>query len=397
MTRKASATTYGRNQSDECCRDRGRGVGAFRLLVREIIGFIRKEKNSVPGWQMRVKTEQVTTQLWSESITTHLSRSPLAGVLMVAFSIWLLGLLAFAIENQALSYIGDLAGYGFVFLFLPALLLGTRYFHRLYLKGVDDFQPHVKLSNENFARLKNRLDRMLCDSRIVLPIGIIAFVLLEDNFAPIREAILKRNLSGVPATPVWLWSTGLAFINWLLFATAIWLVISVWTGIYYISRKPLNFTPARFSNEFRGLARFNLEVTGFYFLGIAIALLLNLYQTRNAFSVVFFYALLAAGAVGFFAPHYNIHRTLLTGKLNELQRLDKEIAHFAEELHNLHLNESKDLQEYVKLTARIIALQANERRIAEADDWPLDHSQISTFLILIIVPIILNLITNPLP
>ncbi len=346
---------------------------------------------------MRLKIENQNTQLWSEIVTAHLSRSPLAGVLIVSFSIWLLGFLAFAVGNQTLAYIGSLPVYGFVFLFLPALLLGTRYFHRSYLKGLEDFQPYVKLSNPEFTRLKQRLDRILCNSRIVLPLGILAFILLEENFAPIRNAILNRSLTGISVSPVWLWSTGLAFIDWLLFATAIWLVISVWTGIYYISTQPLNFTPSRFSQEFRGLATFNLRVTGFYFLGIGIALLLNLYATRNLFSLGFFYALLIAGAIGFFAPHYNIHRTLLKGKLDELQRLDKEIAHFASELHSLHLNESQDLQEYVKLTARIIALQANERRIAEADDWPLDHSQISTFLILIIIPIILNLITNPLP
>ncbi len=349
------------------------------------------------GWQMRVKTKDPSIQLWSEVITDRLTRSPLMGVLVVAFSIWLLGFFASLIENQSLIYLGSLPVYGFVFLFLPSLFLGTGYFHRSYLKGIDGFQPHLKLSSDEFTRLKNHLDRILCDSRIVIPLGILAFIVLEDNFAPIRYAISKWNFSGIPRSPVWLWLTCLSFIDWLLFVTAIWLVISVWTGIYYISKQPLNFTPARFSNEFHDLAAFNLKVTGFYFLGIAIALLLNLYATRNLFSVVFFYALLGAGAVGFFAPHYNIHLTLLRGKLDELERLDKEIANFAGKLDNLHLHESQNPQEYLRWTARIISLQASERRIAEADDWPLDLGQITTFLVLIIVPMLLSLVTNPLP
>ena len=344
-----------------------------------------------------METKDSSIQLWSEAVATRLTRSPLANVLAIAFSIWLLGVTASYLENKTLTFIGSLPVYGFVFLFLPALFLGTRYFHREYLKGIEEFQPYLKLSNDEFTKLKNRLNQTLCDSRIVIPLGILAFAVLEDNFAPVRDAILRRNLSGITLSPIWLWLNILSLIDWLLLVTAIWLVIIVWTGIYQISRQPLNFTPARFSNEFHDLATFNLKVTGFFFLGIAIALLLNLYATRNLFSLAFFYALLATGAIGFFAPHYNIHRTLVKGKMDELERLDKEIVHFAKKLDSLHTTDSQNPQEYLRWTARIISLQASERRIAEADDWPLDHGQISTFLILIIIPILLNLVTNPLP
>jgi hypothetical protein len=352
-----------------------------------------------------VKTKDPSIQLWSEIIPARLTNSPTAGVLLVAESIWLLGLLASVVDNKALFFLSGLPTYGLVFLLLPALFLGARYFHRSYLIGIDEFQPHTKLPSEEFSKLKSRLDRMLCDSRIVFMLGILAFVVLEDNFAPIRDAIVKSDFSGIPlSTPVkdlgiwlWIWALGLSSVEWLLFVTAIWLVISIWIGIYYISKQPLNFTPARFSNEFHDLAMVNLKVTGFYFLGISIALLLNLYATKNLFSVVFFYVLLAAGAFGFFAPHYNIHLALVKGKREELERLDKEIVHFAKKLDSLHATESQNPQEYLRWTARVISLQANERRIAEADDWPLDHGQLSTFLILIIIPILLNLITNPLP
>ncbi len=350
-----------------------------------------------------MKTKDPSIQLWSEVVTARLTSSPLESVLIVTFSIWLLGLIASIVESKTLFYLGSLPAYGFVFLFLPSLFLGTRYFHRSYLRGIDEFQPHLKITNDEFTRLKNRLDRMLCDSRIILPFSILGFIVLEDNFAPIRDAILKNNFNAILTSPlvkatggwIWIWLISLSFIDWLLLVTAIWLVISVWTGIYYISKQPLNFTPARFSHEFHDLASFNLKVTGFYFMGIAIALLLNLYATRNPFSQVFFYVLLAAGTIGFFTPHYNIHRALVRGKKEELERLDKEIVQFAGKLDNLHLSESQNPQEYLRWTARIISLQANERRIAEADDWPLDHGQFWTFLVLIIIPILLNLVTNP--
>ncbi len=125
--------------------------------------------------------------MWSEAVATLLTSSPLANVLMIAFSIWLLGLTAFFLENRTLAFIGSLPVYGFVFLFLPALFLGTRYFHRSYLKGIDEFQPYLKLQSDEFTKLKHRLNQTLCDSRIVISLGILAFVVLEDNFGPCGE------------------------------------------------------------------------------------------------------------------------------------------------------------------------------------------------------------------
>ncbi len=367
---------------------------------------------------MRVQTGQPLSQLWSEYLTARPTGNPITNALILGMVVWTSGLVAYALRSMgaAVAYIDSVLLYGWLF-YIPLMVFGFQYFHRNYVKEVRGFRPHLKISDEEFGSLIRRLDFLVCNRWVVFIFAILMTGYFElTNVTtvvssagtriflptPLQQLVSQLSAGQFPTSDA-LWGTGLSYLNWLLLATGIWLVISLWIGIFLISRRPLNFTPARFSHEFRGLARLNLKTTGFYFLGLAVPSTLNFYfsvSTSRSFdplSLAFFYALMIPGVIGFLAPHYNIHKTLLNSKENELERIDKEIAHFSARLHDLHLTNSEDLQEYVKLSARLIALLASERRIAEADDWPLDHSQISVFLALVIVPILVNLATSPPP
>lgn len=343
-------------------------------------------------------------QLWSEYLTARPTESRTANSLLLGMAVWVSGLVAYSFLGVSfvLLYIGSIIAYSWL-LYIPLMVYGLQYFHRNYINEVEGFRPYLKISDEAFRSLVRRLDFLICNRWVVLISAGLLTVYFELSNPSLTPLQLLRNqlIGGQFPSSVALWGTGQSYLNWLLLSTGIWLVVSIWLGIYLISRRPVNFTPARFSNEFRSLAMLNLKTTGFYFLGLAVpSLLIYLESTNKHFdplSLAFFYALIIPGVIGFFAPHYNIHRTLRNSKLNELERIDREMSRDAAKLHDLHLNKSEDLQEYVKLSSRLIALSANERRIAEADDWPLDHGMITTFAAFVVIPIVINLATNPPP
>ncbi len=353
---------------------------------------------------MRAETGQPLSRLWSEYITARPTGNPVTNAILLGIAVWTSGLVSYALigVDAAVSYIEYLPVYGWL-VYVPLMVFGMQYFHRSYMKEVEEFRPHLEISDEAFGALLRRLDFLVCNRWVVFISALVLtgyFEWTNTSPTPFYRFATQVAAGSIPTIDI-IWGTALSYLNWLLLSTAIWLVVSIWIGVFIVSRRPLNFTPARFSNEFHGLAILNLATTGFYFLGLAIPGILNYFAQASKhfdiFSLTFFYVLIGLGAVGFFAPHYNIHRTLVKGKNEELARIDKEMTQYASRLHELALNKSEELQEYVKLSSRLIALGANERRIAEADNWPLDHGQISTFLILIVIPIILNLITNPLP
>ncbi len=343
-------------------------------------------------------------QLWSEFVTARPTTSRTTNALILGMAVWISGLLAYSIlgVNAALVYIGSVFAYSWL-LYIPVMVYGFQYFHRNYIKEVEGFRPYLKISDEAFRALVHRLDFLVCNRWIVFISAALLTGYFELSNATLTPLQLFRNqlLAGRLPTSDAIWGTGQSYLNWLILSTGIWLVVSIWLGIYLVSRRPVSFTPARFSNEFRNLAMLNLKTTGFYFLGLAIPSLLIYSESSSKrfdpLSLAFFYALIIPGVIGFFAPHFNIHRTLRKTKLNELERIDREMARDAAKLHDLELNKSEDLQEYVKLSSRLIALSANERRIAEADDWPLDHGMITTFAAFVIIPIVINLVTNPPP
>ncbi len=261
---------------------------------------------------------------------------------------------------------------------------------------MDNFRGYLKLDEAGFESLKAKLDRWLCNFIVVFILALVFVVMLNlDQVQSVATDIVGGHLTAFDAVLVW--TNLIFFFDALLLATAIWIVLSIWAGTFQISRQPINFKPVRYSNEFRPMAVFSLKTTAFYFLIITIPALLNLYYSQNIFNLGFFYILVLPGAVGFFAPHYNIHRTLKRERQTELEHLDKEIHHHTTKLRALHLSNTKDLEECVWLSSHIIALQALERRVAEADDWPLDFSIISTFMGLVIIPILVNFVTSPPP
>lgn len=353
---------------------------------------------------MRAQTGQPLSRLWSEYVTARPTGSPIANTILLGIAVWTSGLVAFAFKgiDFVVAYIEYPLVYGWL-VYVPLMVFGMQYFHRSYMKEVEGFRPYLKVSEEAFASLLRRLDFLVCNRWVVFLSALVLtgyFELTNVTPTPLYFFLTQVAAGRLPASDI-IWETSLSYLNWLLLSTGIWLVLSIWMGVFIVSRKPLNFTPARFSNEFHGLAMLNLETTGFYFLGLAIPGILNYFAQVNKhfdiFSLTFFYVLVGLGAVGFFAPHYNIHRTLVKGKNDELARIDKEMTQYASRLHELALNKSEELREYVKLSSRLIALGANERRIAEADDWPLDHTMISTFLAFVIIPIAVNFITSPPP
>jgi hypothetical protein len=354
----------------------------------------------------------ITKFLWSESLTRHLDRNPLKAAAFLTFAVWLSGLAAFVLGSKSWGFILDVPTYGFVFVFIPASLFGVRYLRNSFLKEVDGFGKHVNMPKEKYQAVRIRLNNLLCYFPAVAFIAIILGVLFDTNIPKLYTYVATGQLSRFDSA--FLWTLGLSALDWLLFATVIWVVLSIWIGVYIVSKQPLNFKPTRFSDEFLPLSRFDLKVTGFYFIALTIPGLLNLYvqlveqSARTGFDplqLAFFFILILPGVLGFLTPLYNIHRTLKKAKWDELKRIDDEIHQQAVQLQQLQMAEPGNMQDYAKassqymrVSASLLSLLTLERSVNEVDDWPiLDHTMLTGFMVLILLPVIINILTNNLP
>jgi hypothetical protein len=222
-----------------------------------------------------------------------------------------------------------------------------------------------------------------------IPVLLIALLF---TFVVPGNRVTLEGLAGMFESVHVAWIIVLSFFLNLLTATGIWMGVSIWLTIFLISRQPLQVElSSKTSREFRGLANMALEFAVFYFLAIALGLIIPLSITPIVswrdiiLSPLLIYILI--GASGILLPFYNIHRTLVSLKRRELLKIEEEFELMQKQLNEVQKEpEHKISDQSLMLLDRLFCLQIRERKARAAKEWPIDIGFVSKLLGLILAP-----------
>lgn len=256
-----------------------------------------------------------------------------------------------------------------------------------------DWSGHIlKLSEPEFGRLRDRLERFITSFYPCLAIALLLLIggLIMPQLDAFREALMR--LSGY-------WWLCTSFMLALLLGTGIWLIISMWIGVFFTFRQPLNIKLSRWtSRDFRPLAIWSLKCSLLYFVGAAMvtAVVSPIFGTFRdpfgALSVASIGFSVFFGVMAFLLPFYNIHRALVKLKKRELQKIEEESNNLMEELtETLAKHPTGDSKDYAMLI-RLNVLQIRERLVTEADEWPIDMTVLSLLSAIVLTPILTQVI-----
>jgi hypothetical protein len=199
----------------------------------------------------------------------------------------------------------------------------------------------------------------------------------------------------------------LAFTNFfiaLLTGTLLWIIVSMWVTFYVTLRQPLNLKLSpRTEEEFRPLAIWSLKVLFVTFVLVTILVVfvnLGVIIMPGGFasyvgSLIF---LTAMGVLAFLLPFYHVHRVLIKLKKQELHEIEKEHDRLIQDLTDTRTKQTPDTEAHMMyLMDSIINLEVlhiRERRANDADDWPIDTTILSAVAGLVLIPILVNIVTN---
>jgi hypothetical protein len=152
--------------------------------------------------------------------------------------------------------------------------------------------------------------------------------------------------------------------------------------------------------KFRDLSMLALWFSVGYFIALSIEILsLSIGVPATSileFIISPFLFFIAIGFIGILLPFYNIHSTLLKLKKQELLKIENESESLTKQLDSILLNESstQPTDQTIALMARLFSLQIKERRVREAQEWPIDISFVSKLGGLVLMPIITKLFVD---
>jgi len=189
------------------------------------------------------------------------------------------------------------------------------------------------------------------------------------------------------------WEVFFVSYMYLLVATGIWLGISIWITIFLISKQPLSIELSTgLIMKFRGLSMLTLWFSFFYFLAISIGLAVNIIVSSPVqpfdflFSPLMFFVLL--GLILFLLPFYNIHRTLLGIKKNELLKIESDYQRLLTDFECILKTVEKPVtsSNMIEAMASFMYLQMKEKTVKASPVWPIDVSFITKLLSMILIP-----------
>ncbi len=309
------------------------------------------------------------------------------------FALWLSGLLVYALDGLMTVYVSELNVYLSMFGTFFLILFGSYYVPQILAKGIQDFRPMLKLDDLQFQKFSERLERYTYSFIPCLLIAVGFGVLIGPHQ-------LQQTLTeGFTLHAVW--TLAITIFGWLLGATVIWMFASIWLTIFLVSRRPLN---VKLSPEtimrFRELSMLAFWFSLVYFLGVSIGNIPFLVEA-TAMSILdivvspylFF---IVIGIIGILLPFYNIHTALLKLKKQELSRIERESEKLLQQLDKVlaiqPTRQNSDqtittVAQTTAITARLFSLQAKERHVKAAQEWPIDISFLSKLIGLCLIPI----------
>jgi len=306
--------------------------------------------------------------------------------LFFSFLLWLTGFVAFALDGMGAEYASNIQLYMAFFGSNFIILFGSYMIQESLASTVLSIRPLLKLDDSEFKKFLERIEMYTYS---LIPDLLIA--LLFTSVLPGNRVTLAQLASAFESVHL-AWSVAFMLFFNLLSATGIWLGVSIWLTIFLISRQPLQVElSSRTAREFRGLANLALGFAAFYFLAIALGLIIPLSSSpivslRDVItSPLLIYIVI--GAIGAFLPFYNIHRTLVSFKRKELLKIEEEYELMEKRLNDAQKEPIQKVSgESLALMNGLFSLQIRERRVKAAREWPIDIGFVSKLLGLILAP-----------
>lgn len=305
--------------------------------------------------------------------------------------VWLAGFVAYTSDGLMVSYLFELRIYPILFGTGFIILIGTYMVQRTLSNLIQNIRPLLKLEDIQFQKLHERVQHYSYSFLPCLFIALGLVVFASD--APTQ--FLQALAEGLTLYAIW----DLFFIvfMYLLTATGIWMFMSIWLTIFLISRQPLSVKLSpEIIERFRDLSIVALWISLGYFLGLTFSIGLTT-SSAGAPAPSFFEIVtspnlffVAIGIVGILLPFYNIHKTLLKLKKQELLKIEEESEQLLKHLDAV-LAEPPTKQvsdQTIAILARLFSLQVKERHVKEAQEWPIDISFLSKLAGLVLIPII---------
>jgi len=312
--------------------------------------------------------------------------------LFFLFIVWLTGLVAYALDGLAAQYISNMQVFPGLFGAGLIILMGTFMIQESLSDTVLSVRPLLNMDDSKFKKLLGRIEWYSYGFIPYLLLTLV-IVVISGNIVTLVSRMLFEGFHGI-------WTVCFMFFSSMLTATGIWICVSIWLTIYLISRQPIQveLSPETIK-KFRGLAVLALQFAAFYFLAVSIGVGLPLSQTpiRSLADIIMspILAFTVIGLIGILLPFYNIHRTLLSLKKQELLKIQEEFERLERTLDEILARPIDPLSDQTAaITLRIFSLQVKERRIRAAKEWPIDIGFISKLLGLVLAPVAAKIMTE---
>lgn len=276
------------------------------------------------------------------------------------FVVWFSGILAYAFDGILIRYVYNLELHASFFGNGIIIFYGTRGF-RSFLEWLPKWaRPILKLDKAEFKKFFEKGERWASS---FFPVFLFALAMTLINFYASPQTIVE----GLTAHSAW--NLAFIFFLYLLVGTGIWIIVSLWLIIFWVSRQPLNLQLSpQASKTFRPLAIPSLYAAVCFFLAISIVPFF--YPPTSITDLVIYGLFIMFGALAFLIPFYNIHLVLIRLKKHEQLKIDEETNELMRELNEaLAKHQNKNI---TTITARLLALQIREKSVTKAEEWPVN-------------------------
>lgn len=255
----------------------------------------------------------------------------------------------------------------------------------------------LKLSEPEFNKLRDRLERFINSFYPCLAFAFATYIgfTIVPQLNTLIEAIER---------PSFYWYVGMTFVSNLFIGTGLWMTVSMWIAIFLTFRQPLNLELSRRINrDFRPLAVWALKVSLIYFAYLTLSIVMQSpafnpvsYLWGTNLFVIVMGLMILLGVFAFLLPFYNIHRTVVKLKQQELEAIEEESNKLMQELtETLAKYPAGDSKDNISLiNSRLNILHIRERSVTEADEWPIDMTILSILFGIILIPIFTEIIIN---
>ena len=295
-----------------------------------------------------------------------------------------------------------LTGLLYIFAMIFLVFVVSGWFHNKW-DWFFDWSNHIlKLSEVEFGKFRDRREKFVKSSFACLIVTLIIYVISMPTFLP----FMNKQVGPLVLRPAVL-LVYLAFTNFFIFllsATLLWIIVSMWITFYVTLRQPLKIRLSPHTNEeFRPLAIWSLKVLFVTFVLITIVVIftsLGVIVQIGGFSqyLVTLMFLATLGVLAFLLPFYHVHRVLAKVKKQELHEIEEEHDRIIQDLTSTTSTQSSDTEAHImRLVNSIVSLEVlhlRERRAKDADDWPIGTTILSAVAGLVLIPILVNIVTN---